>query len=64
VDKWAAENETTRSDAIRELIEAGLLAKTLDVSKPVSAAAESARALKPKKAAKTAAPKKTRQRRA
>jgi transglutaminase-like putative cysteine protease len=36
VDKWAQHNETTRSDAIRRLVEIGLKAKTpaRSVSKP------------------------------
>jgi Ribbon-helix-helix protein, copG family len=55
VDKWAADNGSTRSDAIRQLIERGL--------RPAVTPADTARASKPRKAAKAAPVKKTRQRR-
>ncbi len=42
VDKWAQHNETTRSDAIRRLVEIGLKAKT--PARPVSKPGQRARA--------------------
>ncbi len=63
VDAWAAmqEDKPPRSEAIRRLVQRGLASDGVEI--PSTAPAEAARASKPRKAAKVAAPKKTRQRR-